>query len=168
MATLRPATRADLTAINDIVNHYIRETTVNWSWSERPMAEAEAWFAGHGGPRYPVYVVEEEGEVVAFGSLSPMRPKDGYWPVAENTLYVRPDCRGRGLGRLLMERLIADGRAAGLWAISAWITDDNETSIRLHQKLGFYENGRLVHIGEKFGQPLSVVILQLDLQKGME
>ena len=59
-----------------------------------------------------------------------------------------------------------DGRAAGLWAITAWISDDNAGSIRFHEKLGFYENGHMAAVGQKFDRPLGVIIMQLDLQKG--
>ena len=153
-------------AINDIVNWYIRETAVNWSWEERPLEEAYLWFRGHRPPHHPVYVIVEKGELLAFGCLSPFRPKAGYWPVAENSVYVRHDCKGRGFGTALMRKLIGHARGSGLRAITAWINDDNAESIRLHEKLGFYHTGRMMGIGEKFGRPLSVIIMQLDLPAG--
>lgn len=164
MWKLRAATADDVPQINDIVNWYIRETTVNWSWEERTMGEAMAWFESHKPPHHPVYVIEDEGSILAFGSLSHFRPKAGYWPVAENSVYARHDCKGHGLGTALMRRLIEDAKASGLWAITAWISDDNPGSIRFHEKLGFRHTGRMPGIGEKFGRRLGVVIMQMDLE----
>ena len=130
------------------------------------MEEAMAWFHGHQPPHHPIFVIEEEGAVLAFGSLSHFRPKAGYWPVAENSVYVRHDCQGHGFGTALMLKLIDHARGSGLRAITAWINDDNTGSIRLHERLGFYHNGKMMNIGEKFDQPLSVVIMQLDLPQG--
>lgn len=166
--SLREAVESDIPQINDIVNWYIRETTVNWSWEERPFEEALAWFAGHKPPHHPVYVIEEGGEVLAFGSLSHFRPRAGYWPVAENSVYARHDQRGRGFGTVIMNILIEHARQSGLRVITAWISDDNAGSVRFHEKLGFHHTGRMTGIGEKFGKRLGVVIMQLDLDGGGE
>jgi phosphinothricin acetyltransferase len=163
MRILREAAVSDVPQINGIVNWYIRETTVDWAWEERSLEEARAWFDGHKPPHHPVYVIDDGGVILAFGSLSHFRPKAGYWPVAENSVYARHDCRGLGLGTALMEKLIEHARASGLRAITAWISDDNAGSVRFHEKLGFYKIGRMPGIGEKFGERLGVVIMQLDL-----
>jgi L-amino acid N-acyltransferase len=165
MWMLRDANEADMPQINDIVNWYIRETAVNWSWEERTMEEAMAWFRAHQPPYHPVYVIEDDGVIVAFGSLSHFRPKVGYWPVAENSVYVRSGYKGKGFGTALMNKLIAHAKASGLRVITAWINDDNLESIRFHEKLGFYHTGKMPGIGEKFGKRLSVVIMQLDLEE---
>ena len=166
MWEMREASEADVPAINQLVNWYIRGTTVNWSWEERPLEEAYAWFASHRPPYHPIYVIVENGELLAFGSLSSFRAKPGYWPVAENSVYVRQDCKGRGFGRVLMEKLIAHARNSGLRAITAWISDDNTGSILFHEKLGFYHTGTMPGVGEKFGRRLGVIIMQLDLDGG--
>lgn len=168
MWRIRPAVEADVPQINDIVNHFIRETTANWSYEDRPLEEGYEWFHAHQGPRYPIYVVEQDGAVAAYGCLSPFRPKAGYWPVAENSVYVRPEFNGRGMGKALMQRLIADGRAAGLRVITAWVDADNQNSIVFHERLGFLRTGEMRNIGEKFGRRISVVILDLDLEEPHE
>ena len=164
MWNLREATDADLPQINKIKNWYARETTVSWAWKESSQEETVAWFRNHKPPYHPVYVIVENDEVLAFGSLSVFRPREGYWPVVENSIYARQDCRGRGFGTVIMKALIEKAKASGLWAITAWISDDNEESIRFHEKLGFYHTGHMRGIGEKFGKRLGVVIMQLDLQ----
>lgn len=166
MWELREATESDVPAINEMVNWYIRETTVNWSWDDRPLEEAYTWFHSHKPPHHPIYVVMENGELLAFGCLSHFRPKAGYWPVAENSVYVRHDCKGRGLGTALMNKLIDHAKQSGLRAITAWINDDNTESVRLHEKLGFYHTGRMMGVGDKFGKRLGVLIMQLDLDGG--
>jgi phosphinothricin acetyltransferase len=164
MWALREAAAADVPQINEIMNWYIRETTANWSWEERSLEEAYAWFEEHKPPHHPIYVIDDGGAVLAFGSLSAFRPKAGYWPVAENSVYVRQDSLGLGLGTVLMDRLIGHAKASGLWAVTAWISDDNEGSVRFHEKLGFYHTGKMPGVGEKFGKRLGVAIMQLDLQ----
>jgi L-amino acid N-acyltransferase len=163
MWKMRPAVEADVPQINGMVNYFIRETTVNWSWEERSMEEALAWFRDHKPPFHPIYVIEEDDIIVAYGSLSHFRPKAGYWPVAENSVYVRPEYKGRGMGKALMKQLIEDAKTSGLWAITAWISSENADSILFHEKLGFYYNGEMRNIGDKFGRKLSVTIMQLDL-----
>lgn len=163
MWTLREATADDMVQINDIVNYYIRETTINWSWEERSGEEAMVWFNSHQPPYHPIFVIEENNTILAYGSLSHFRPKVGYWPVAENSVYTRPDCKGHGMGTALMNKLIEHARKSGLRAITAWISDDNPESIRFHEKLGFYHTGKMPGIGEKFGRRLGVVIMQMDI-----
>lgn len=163
MWELREATEADVPQIHAIKNWYVRETTASWAWKESAPEDTMEWFSGHKPPHHPVFVIEERGEVLAYGSLSRIRPREGYWPVAENSIYVRHDCRGRGFGTILMNKLMEHAKASGLRAITAWISDDNEGSIRFHEKLGFYHTGHMRGIGEKFGKRLGVVIMQLDM-----
>lgn len=163
---LRKAVREDMPGINEIYNEAVRNTTANWSCAERSLREAGEWFAQYGAPNRPLIVAEEDARVVGYACLSAFREKDAYWPVAENSVYVHRDYRGRGIGTRLMERVIALGREAGLRVITAWVDADNEESIVFHERLGFERVGTMRNVGEKFGRKLSVVILDLDLTKG--
>ena len=165
MWPMRPAVEADIPQINDMVNYFIRETTVNWSYEERTMEEAQAWFHAHKPPFHPIYVIEQEGQIAAFGSLSAFRPKPGYWPVAENSIYVREPYKGQGMGKAIMQRLIEDGKKSGLRVITAWVDADNADSVTFHERLGFQRVGEMPNIGEKFGRRLGVVILNLNLEE---
>lgn len=162
---IRKAVRDDLPDINDILNEAIRNTTANWSYHERSMEDARVWFDAHGAPGRPLLVAEEDGRIVGYGCLSAFRGKDGYWPVAENSVYIHRDYRGRGVGRLLMELLIDLAREAGLRVITAWVDADNQDSIAFHERLGFKKVGTMAGIGEKFGRRLGVTILDLNLEK---
>ncbi len=160
------ATRQDVPAINEIVNHNIRTGTSNWAWEERSLEEAYGWFEAHDVKGlYPLYVMKHDNKVVGFASLSPFREKAGYWPVAENTVYVHDDYQKRGIGRALMEKIIEHALQSGLKVITAWIDSTNGGSILMHEKLGFYHVGEMKDIGEKWNKSCSVTIMQLDIKK---
>ncbi len=161
--TLRKAQEKDVSAINEINNDAIKNSCSNWAWSERSFYDAMKWFNEHDSDKYCIFVSEDNGNVTGYGSLSPLRSKEGYWPVAENSVYVHKEYRGQGIGTALMEALIERAKHTGLWAVSAWIDSENLESIAMHKKFGFYITGELKSIGEKFGEKRSVTIMQLDL-----
>ena len=164
---IRAAQKKDVAAINEILNDAIKNTYVNWAWTERSHDDALKWFSEHDCHRYCVFVAELGGRVVGYGSLSAFRSKEGYWPVAENSVYIHKDFRRRKIGTLLMEMLIGRAGTSGLRAISAWIDSGNTESIKMHEKFGFYITGEMKNAGEKFGEKRSVTIMQLDIgEKG--
>lgn len=160
---IRKASIKDVEAINDIVNEEIRNSSSNWAWSERSYSDALEWFNKHNGSRYCVFVAEDNGTVVGYGSLSEFRHKEGYWPVAENSVYIHKDFRRQNIGTMLMEALIVHAKTSDLLAISAWIDSGNLESIKMHNKFGFYITGQMKNVGEKFREKRSVTIMQLDL-----
>ena len=162
---IRLAERGDVPKINAIVNENIRSNTANWAWEERSLEDAYRWFDAHDADGlYPIYVMADEDDIMGFASLSPFRDKAGYWPVAENTVYVHKDHQGQGVGRALMECIIAHGRASKLRVITAWIDSTNKGSILMHEKLGFEMVGEMKDIGEKWGKRCTVTILQMDVE----
>ena len=165
---IRWARRDDVPAINEIVNESIENTCVNWAWKKRSMEDAQKWYDEHDKERYCIFVAEIDGKVAGYGSLSAFRNKEGYWPVAENSVYIHKDFRKRGLGGTLLQKLIEHARSSGLWAISAWIDSGNQQSIRLHEKYGFYITGEMKNVGEKLGERRSVTIMQLDFDENGE
>jgi L-amino acid N-acyltransferase YncA len=156
---LRDATEADLPAINVIYNHCVLTSTCTYQVTPSTLEERQAWFTGR-GPRHPAIVVEENGEVIAWGSLQPFNKREAYAGTVENSVYVHHDHYRRGLGTLVMEELFRRAREAGVHSIIALISADQEGSIGLHRALGFVEAGRLREVGCKFGQVLDVVYLQ--------
>ena len=111
----------------------------------------------------PVLVLEHGAEVVAWGSLSPFRPRVGYRHTVEDSVYCRDDWRGHGLGQRLLAELVARGRAIGHHCIIAGISADQPRSIALHRRAGFVEVARMPEVGCKFGRWLELVYLQLRL-----
>jgi phosphinothricin acetyltransferase len=161
---IRPAGIGDLAAINAIYNHYVLTCTCTWQVQPDSDQTRRAWFDSH-GPAHPVLVAQDGGEVVGWGSLSPFAQREGWRHTVEDSLYVRPDCQGRGVGSRMLGELIARARALGHRSIVAVISADQKPSIALHGRLGFVERGRLLHAGRKFGTWLDAVYMQwLDSQ----
>jgi L-amino acid N-acyltransferase YncA len=104
----------------------------------------EAWDAGHAGPRL---VAESAGEVVGWAALSPVSDRCCYSGVGENSVYVAASARGRGIGRLLLERLVARAEADGYWTIQTGVFPENEASVALHTACGFRVVGRRERLG---------------------
>jgi phosphinothricin acetyltransferase len=157
------ATEADLPAILAINNLAVAETTASWNYAPASLESRQAWFAGMTAKGDPVLAARRGGELVGYAYWGPFRPADGYIYTVENSVYVRKDLHGQGLGRLLMLELIARARAKGLHAIVAGIGAENAGSIAFHARLGFVEYARMPQVGAKFGRWMDLVLMQLTL-----
>jgi L-amino acid N-acyltransferase YncA len=158
---IRLAVAADLPAINDIYNHYVEQSTCTYQESPDSIAEREDWFAKH-GTKHPVTVaVDADGVVVGWGSLTPFRPRSAYRFSVENSVYLRHDMRGRGIGGALLADLIDRAKALGYRTIVAGIDAEQTASIALHKKYGFEQTAHLKEVGFKYERWLDVVYLQL-------
>ncbi len=160
---IRDARMDDINAIGIIWNHYIRNTTFNWRHEEYTNAQMQRWFSQHGTPDRPVLVVEEGSCILGFGALSAFRDTIGYRYTAEDTIYLAPQAKRRGLGTLLMRELLQRGKDSGLWQVVAMIDGNNAPSIEFHERMGFVSAGMLRGIGEKNGERLDCVIMQRSL-----
>ena len=105
----------------------------------------ERWDASHLADHRLVALSGDE--VVGWAALSPVSGRCVYGGVVEESVYVAEEARGRGVGRVLLEALIAGAEAAGIWTIQTGIFPENETSLRLHERVGF----RIVGIRERLG-----------------
>ncbi|HSZ56992.1 MAG TPA: GNAT family N-acetyltransferase [Tepidisphaeraceae bacterium] len=159
-SNIRPATEADLVAINDIYNYYVRCSTCTYQDEPSSLSERRDWFAGH-GPSHPVVVYQEGSEVGGWASLSRFHARSAYRHTVENSVYVRSDLHGRGIGSVLLGHSIEQARQLGHRTILALIDADQTASIAIHRKFGFEEVAHLRQVGFKFGRWLDVVYLQL-------
>lgn len=157
--TIRPATRADLGAINDIYNHYVLHSTCTYQEEPETIAQRQTWFDAHDA-EHPITVLEIEGQVVGWASLSRFHPRSAYRRTAENSLYLRGDVHGRGLGAALLDDLLHRAKQAGLHTILGLIDAEQAPSVALHRKFDFIEVARLKQVGFKFGRWLDVVYMQ--------
>jgi L-amino acid N-acyltransferase len=157
---IRDAVEADLPAINAIYNHYVLASTCTYQIAPETESGRQAWFAGR-GPQHPVIVTEIDGNVAAWGSLSPFHKREAFSGTVENSVYVSSGHQRQGLGQQILEHLISRAKSAGIHTIVAAISADQTGSIALHGKLGFVETGRLREVGRKFGLLLDVVYMQL-------
>ena len=162
MATIRTATPADAAPIAEIVNALIPTATIEWRYELHSPASMIDWMAVHDC----VLVAEAEGDVVGMGAFGPFRyivKWPGYRFAVENTIHVREDHWRSGIGRALMDALVEEARRIGKHAMIAAVDDANESSIRLHERLGFVEVARMPEVGAKFGRWLDLVLMQLQL-----
>jgi L-amino acid N-acyltransferase len=162
---IRDAAPPDLAAIEAIYCHYVATSTCTMQLEPGPPSERLAWFEQH-GPRHPVIVAEDAGEVVAWASLSRYHARVGYAPTVEDSIYVRHDQRGAGLGRRLLAELIERAQGAGHHSIIAMVAADQPASLRLHEGFGFARVAHLREVGFKLGCWIDVVFLQRQLSSG--
>jgi len=157
--TIRPATLDDGRAIAEIYNHYVLDTTATFDLTPKSPQDRAAWIAKRGDD-HPVLVAEVDGKVVAWGALSPWSDRLGWQHTVEISVYVEMPWRSRGIGRKLMDELMAHAKRVGHHAVMSRIVSENEASIRLATHMGFEEVGRLREVGRKFERWLDVVMLE--------
>lgn len=164
--SIRPAVAADAAAINTIYNTFVTTSTATWDTEVEPVGAREKWLADRQAAGQAVLVAEVAGQVVGYAAWGPFRSKRGYARTMEHTVYVSDAAQGSGLGTALLTELIAQARLAGVHVLLGVISGDNTGSIRLHERMGFTEVGRLPQTGVKFGRWLDLVFLQLTLDDG--
>lgn len=161
--TIRAVQAGDLQAINDIYNHYVRETSITFDYEPWTIERREAWLEKlkNSEGYYHVLVKESEyGEVIGFAYNSEFREKQAYKVSSEITIYLHPDVRAKGLGSALMEALLDKMFSSPVSRAYSVITLPNPASIKLHEKFGFQQVGLLTDVGYKFDQYYSVAILE--------
>src|SRR4051812_27047403 len=106
------------------------------------------------------FVAVREGRMAGWVAVSPVSGRCVYAGVVENSVYVDEAARGQGVGRLLLERLIASTEAAGIWTIQTGIFPENESSLRLHARVGFDVVGRRRRLARLDGVWRDVLLLE--------
>jgi phosphinothricin acetyltransferase len=166
---IRPSVDADLPAITEIYAWNVLNGL--GTFEEVPPDQAEmtrrrANFLDRG---LPYLVAEVDGEVVGYCYAGPFRLRAAYRYTVEDSVYVSPKAVGKGVGRALLEALIADCEALGLRQMCAVIGDSGNTaSIGLHAALGFEKKGVFPSMGHKFGRWVDLVWMQRPLNGGGE
>ncbi len=140
----RTATPMDAAAIARIYNQGIEDRVATFETRPRSAEDVAAWFDGV----HPTVVVEAEGEVVAFASTSTYRPRECYAGIAEFSVYVAREARGRGAGRVAMLALLDAAEAAGFHKLVSRVFPENAASLALLRSVGF----RKVGVYEKHGR----------------
>jgi len=130
----------------------------------RDDAAQREWLARH-SDIYPVIVAVTNHDVVAYGSLTPYQPKPAFARTVEDSVYVRQDSRGAGLGAMILAELVRRAQARGHHSILARITARNTASLRLHTRHGFRPIGVERESAFKLGRWHDVTILQRRLDR---
>ena len=156
---IRLVERRDADAIRAIYNLEVAETTVTFDLVARSIDDQQAWIDEHSGG-YPAIVAVDGAAVAGFASVSPYRPRPAYAPTVENSVYVRRDRQGAGVGKQLLGALVEVTREHGFHSMMARIVGGHEASIALHRSCGFAPVGVEREVGRKFGRWLDVVLMQ--------
>src|ERR1700730_15491412 len=139
MISIRKATEADLPLLLSIYNDIIATTTAVYDYRPHSLEMRQQWFRDKREQGFPVFVAEEDNRVVGFSSIAPFRNWAAYKYSVENSVYVANDCRGKGIGKLLLPPLIEAAKDLQMHTIIASIDATNEASLRLHRSFGFEE-----------------------------
>ena len=154
--TLLPLTAAHWPAVRAIYAEGMATGTATFA------TEPPAWEAWNGGHLAACRLVaaDEAGTVLGWAALSPVSGRCVYAGVAEVSVYVAAAARGRGVGRALMQALVAESEQNGLWTLQAGIFPENPASLRLHEAVGFRLVGRRARIGQLRGVWRDTLLLE--------
>jgi phosphinothricin acetyltransferase len=111
-------------------------------------------------PGHRLVAVDENGTVVGWAAVSRVSAREAYAGVVEHSIYVDDTVQGRGVGRALLDALIASCEAAGIWTIQSGVFPENTASLRLHQRAGFRIVGVRERVGHHHGTWRDVVLIE--------
>ena len=157
---IRLAAVKDAVAIADLYRPYVEESRISFE-EDAPDAREIARRMDH--PLHPWLVAEENSQVIAFASTSPMRNRYAYRWSVETGIYVSTKAQGRGIGRQLLSVHLDLLERQGFVTIVAGIALPNDASVALHEKLGFKLSGIERGVGFKHGQWVDVARWQREL-----
>jgi L-amino acid N-acyltransferase YncA len=172
-ASTRLAIAADAEPIMAIYNREVTGSTATFDLVPRSLADQQTWLAARSGAFSAIVAVlggdgadcdvEGDGLVVGFASLSPYKERAAYRTTVEDSVYVHRDHTGRGIGRILLGRLVDIARESGFHSVIARIEAGSVASRALHTACGFDLVGVERQVGRKFGRWLDVVVMQIVL-----
>jgi phosphinothricin acetyltransferase len=161
---VRAGTEADIDALTEIYNHYVRETAITFDTVPWTPEQRLPWLRSHpeDGP-HRLLVAHDADRCLGYATTGPFRPKAAYAPSVEVSVYLAPGAAGRGVGTLLYERLFEALAGEDVHRAYAGIALPNEASIHLHTRFGFRHAGTFTEVGRKFGRYWDVAWYQKDL-----
>ena len=161
---IREAVPQDLEQIRDIYNHYVANSVATFDIEPRTLANRQEWFAQFSttGP-YRLFVAATP-QIVGYACSTPFNARAAYRTSVETTVYIHPDSVHQGVGytlyKVLLDTLTAE---PGLHRAYAGISQPNESSNALHEKLGFKHIGTFTEVGYKFERYWDVARFEKDL-----
>ena len=166
---IRPATPADAPVVGDIYGHHVLHGLGTFEEIPPSNEEIAGRIAAVQDRGLPYLVAEDEARVIGFAYAAPFRPRAAYRYTVEDSVYIAPDAIGKGVGKALVSRVIAECEALGLRQMVAVIGDsENAGSIGLHRSLGFEHAGVGRAFGYKLGRWVDIVWMQRSLNGGDE
>ena len=165
--TIRPSREDDVAAIAAIYGHAVATDTASFELEPPTVAAMGERRAALVDAGFPYLVAEEAGRVLGYAYAGPYRLRPAYRWTVEDSIYVAPDAKGRGVGRVLLGALIARSEALGFRLMVAVMGDAaTGASVALHRALGFRDAGVFEGIGWKHGRWLATVQMQRPLGEG--
>ncbi len=163
---VRDALDGDIEAIHTVYSHYVLRTTASFEEIPPGITEMHARYTAIRALGLPYLVAEIDGEVLGYSYASPFRPRSAYRYTIEDSIYIAPFVIGQGIGTTLLSALIERCTKLDYRQMIGVIGDSaNQSSIALHRKLGFRQEGVLRGVGLKFGRWMDVVIMHRALGK---
>lgn len=156
---VRLAATGDAAAIARIYNQGIEDRVATLETEPRTPEDRRAWLGGR-GPRHPVLVAEQDGQVVAWASLNSFNPRPAYDHVADFSVYVERSRRVAGIGWLLLERLIAEARELRYHKLVLAALAHNAAGTALYEKAGFTRVGIFRDQGRLDGRWVDVLVME--------
>jgi L-amino acid N-acyltransferase YncA/precorrin-6B methylase 2 len=153
--TIRPMRASDWPQVRDI---YAAGIATGNATFETSAPSWEGWDRTH-LPDHRL-VATADDIVIGWAALSPVSDRCAYAGVAENSIYVHPDQRGRHVGTTLLDALVAEAERAGYWTIQTGIFPENTASIAVHERAGFRVIGRRERIGQLDGVWRDTLLLE--------
>jgi L-amino acid N-acyltransferase YncA len=164
---IRTAEPRDIAAITRIYAHAVEHGTASFELEAPDEAEITRRYTALRDGRFPFLVADVNGQIGGYAYAGPYRQRPAYRFTVEDSIYIEPSMQRRGVGRALLQRLLAEAEAEGFRQMIAVIGDSNQTpSIELHKALGFRMVGTFEAVGYKFGRWLDSVLMQKPLGKG--
>jgi L-amino acid N-acyltransferase YncA len=164
---IRPARLDDLPEIQSIYAHHVLHGAGSFEETPPSLEEMRARYDTIVRQGWTYLVAVDATGVLGYAYFTQMRERSAYRYTAENSVYVRDDVRGQGVGKAMVARLLEDATAMGFRQMVAVIGDsDNVGSIGVHSSLGFHRAGLLRSSGFKFGRWVDTVFMQRPLGKG--
>ena len=162
--TIREATSDDAQAIRTIYNHEVENETSTMDLVPRTLEVQQEWIAARSGAFCAVVAVDSAGTVLGFGALSEYKDRTGYRTTVENSVYVRRDVARRGIGRQILNHLLAVATVSGFHSVIARIESTSTASRDLHSACGYKLVGVEQQVARKFGKWLDIAVMQCILQ----
>lgn len=165
---IRTATGRDIPDMLEIYNHYVANSTVTFDEDALTLTEMRGKFRHVVDQlHYPWLVaVSPTGMILGYAYVTPWKQKAAYRFTVEDSIYLSPAATGKGIGKVLLGRMLDDAAEAGVKEVIAVIADKGaDASIAMHEKFGFTEIGHMGKVGFKFGRWLGTVLMQKSLKR---
>ncbi len=156
---IAPLAKDSQKEVLDIFNYYVENSFAAYPEQKLPYEFFDHFLKMSEG--YPALIAtDEQGNILGFGMLRAYNPFPTFSKTAEITYFVKPGYTGKGVGKKILDSLLAEARKKGITSIIASISSLNEGSIAFHKKNGFQECGRLREVGNKKAETFDVLYMQ--------